>query len=273
MSSINDTVRQAAELIRQADALLIGAGAGMGVDSGLPDFRGVDGFWRAYPPFRKLNLRFEEMSNPRWFRADPELAWGFFGHRLHLYRSALPHDGFAILRGWAEGRPAGFFVFTSNVDGQYQKAGFPEERILECHGSIHFLQCVNGCATVIWTAADLHVEFDSETFRAEQPLPICRVCGGLARPNILMFGDWEWNSARADQQAIRYQRWLSEVRGMRLVVIECGAGVAVPTVRRQCESVRGTLIRINPRDPEAPHGSISIPLGGLDALTRIHEHI
>src|SRR3954447_9235165 len=99
----------AAEAIRTADALLIGAGAGMGVDSGLPDFRGDAGFWKAYPPFR--GRQFAEMSNPHWFRADPELAWGFFGHRLHLYRDAVPHAGFAILRRWAERMPHGAFVF------------------------------------------------------------------------------------------------------------------------------------------------------------------
>ena len=64
----------------------------MGVDSGLPDFRGPQGFWRAYPVFR--GRRFEEISNPVWFRTDPEQAWGFFGHRLNLYRTTPPHAGF-----------------------------------------------------------------------------------------------------------------------------------------------------------------------------------
>ena len=60
----------AAAAIRAADALLIGVGAGMGVDSGLPDFRSPQGFWRAYPVFR--GHLFEEISNPIWFRTDPE---------------------------------------------------------------------------------------------------------------------------------------------------------------------------------------------------------
>src|SRR5690348_10067591 len=78
--------RQAARAIADADAMLIAAGAGMGVDSGLPDFRGPEGFWRAYPAFAALGLRFEEVANPSWFRRDPALAWGFYGHRLNLYR-------------------------------------------------------------------------------------------------------------------------------------------------------------------------------------------
>ena len=55
----------AARAVREAEALLITAGAGMGVDSGLPDFRGTEGFWRAYPPFARLGLRFEQLANRR----------------------------------------------------------------------------------------------------------------------------------------------------------------------------------------------------------------
>ena len=79
-SPANLPLQRAAEALRQADALLITAGAGMGVDSGLPDFRGREGFWRAYPTVAKLGLSFEEMANPHWFAENPELAWAFYGH-------------------------------------------------------------------------------------------------------------------------------------------------------------------------------------------------
>src|ERR1700733_9801713 len=93
-------LQRAAEVIRAADALLIGAGAGMGVDSGLPDFRGNEGFWNDYPAFRRQNLSFVELANPAWFDADPGRAWGFYGHRLNLYRATQPHDGFQRLLAW-----------------------------------------------------------------------------------------------------------------------------------------------------------------------------
>ena len=57
-------LEQAADLIRHADGMLIGAGAGMGVDSGLPDFRGPEGFWRAYPALREAGLKFSEIASP-----------------------------------------------------------------------------------------------------------------------------------------------------------------------------------------------------------------
>src|SRR5262245_28856516 len=109
-------VIRAAEVIRDAAALVVAAGAGMGVDSGLPDFRGDHGFWQAYPPYQHLGLRFVDLANPRWFRTDPTLAWGFYGHRLNLYRATRPHEGFGVLRRWANRLPHGGFVFTSNVD-------------------------------------------------------------------------------------------------------------------------------------------------------------
>jgi len=89
-------VQSAARAVRSADALLIAAGAGMGVGSGLPDFRGADGFWRAYPPYAKLGLGFTSLANPRWFTSDPALAWGFYGHRLNLYRAARPPGGLGV---------------------------------------------------------------------------------------------------------------------------------------------------------------------------------
>ena len=86
-------VQRAADLIANAEALLITAGAGMGVDSGLPDFRSARGFWRAYPPLEKLALSFEEMAQPRWFAEKPKMAWAWYGHRLQLYRDTKPHAG------------------------------------------------------------------------------------------------------------------------------------------------------------------------------------
>lgn len=266
-SDLTAALRAAADMIRHADALLIGAGAGMGVDSGLPDFRGPEGFWRAYPPFR--GRQFAEMSNPHWFRADPPLAWGFFGHRLNLYRAAVPHAGFDVLRRWGEAMPLGYFVFTSNVDGQFQKAGFPAERIVECHGSIHFLQCTRQCGAAIWPANGVQVEVDDATIRAVSELPVCPTCAALARPNILMFGDGDWDASRSEEQASRYTAWLRGVQGRRIVAIELGAGLAIPTVRGECEQRGLSLVRINPREAETPEGGIAIPLPAAEALRRI----
>lgn len=274
--NIEKALDRAAEVIAEADALLITAGAGIGVDSGLPDFRGNEGFWRAYPPLERLGISFVDMANPIWFRRDPELAWGFYGHRLELYRSTDPHHGFHILRQWALSRPHGHFVFTSNVDGQFQKAGFDRRRIVECHGSIHHLQCLAHCGEI--TPADTAVvTVEPETFRASPPLPSCPNCGALARPNVLMFGDFGWLPQRTAEQERRFSDWISALGDGRLAVVEIGAGTAVPTVRMTSEQLAGrpgaTLIRINLREPQVPRDHIGIPLGGLEALAEIDERL
>ncbi len=94
-----------------------------------------------------------------------------------------------------------------------------------------------------------------------------------------MFGDWNWISSRSDAQNHRLSDWLQELRNneMQLTIIELGAGEAVPTVRWKSEQIsgtyNGTLIRINPRDYNAPHGHISIPLGSAEAINQIYERI
>ena len=268
-------IKEAQQALARADALFIGAGAGMGVDSGLPDFRGNHGFWNAYPIARKLGLSFVDLANPRWFEQDPELAWAFYGHRLQMYRSTEPHEGFYRLLRFARQLKGGYFVFTSNVDGHFQKAGYDKQRIAECHGSIHHLQCTTPCTDAIWHADNVQIDIDMERFRAKPPLPVCPNCGKIARPNILMFNDWQWVEHRTEAQERRMSVWLSEIykKGLRLVVLEIGAGTAVPTVRRTCEKVaweaEARLIRINPREYSVPSGQIGLACGAKEGLELI----
>ena len=245
----------------------------MGVDSGLPDFRGDKGFWKAYPPFERLGVSFVDMANPGWFARDPELAWGFYGHRLGLYRATEPHRGFDVLQRWSESMSYGSFVFTSNVDGHFQQAGFSRDRVIECHGSISHLQCTEPCSNEIWSADGLEMEVDMESFRAVSDLPACPRCGALARPNVLMFGDWHWIPSRTADQERRFSDWLAGAAGPKLVIVELGAGSAVPTVRMTSEQIASrsgaTLIRINPREPQVRHGHIGMALNALEALEAI----
>jgi NAD-dependent SIR2 family protein deacetylase len=258
-----------AGLLKNADGLILTAGAGMGVDSGLPDFRGPEGFWGAYPALGRARIHFEEIANPRAFHEDPRLAWGFYGHRLNLYRRTDPHAGFALLHRLAGRFPHGIFIFTSNVDGQFQKAGFSEEGIVECHGSIHFLQCLEGCREALWSAGNFNPVVDEESCRLLSGLPRCPHCGGLARPNILMFGDGGWIHHRTLEQEKHFGIWRRMVD--RPVVIEVGAGTDIPTVRLFGEGQGRPLIRINPREWLTTRpGDVGICLGahlGFMALT------
>jgi NAD-dependent SIR2 family protein deacetylase len=264
-------INQAAEWIKEADALLIGAGAGMGVDSGLPDFRGNEGFWKAYPALKDQNHSFSDMANPMWFKLNPRKAWGFYGHRLNLYRNTQPHKGFNILKTWTESCPNGAMIFTSNVDGQFQKAGFREQDIVECHGSIHHLQCSKSCSDDIWPADDLELEIDETTLTLTNSIPRCPDCGEVARPNILMFNDGHWNPDRTDDQEDRFNQWTRQAGN--ILAIEVGAGTAIPSVRYTTEAYSTRIVRINPRESTVPNHNLGIDLaiGGLEAIEAINS--
>lgn len=275
----NDDIKIARELIKNADAVLITAGAGMGVDSGLPDFRGTKGFWKAYPPIEKLGLSFSDIADPKWFKVEPKLAWAFYGHRLNLYRKTVPHEGFAMLLDLVKLKNENYFVMTSNVDGQFQKAGFDEEKIYEIHGSIHYFQCAYNsysktCKGIIWNAKDETVDINMDKFEALN-IPICPTCKEIARPNILMFGDWDWLSSRSSKQEAQFNKWIKKNRRSNIVIIEVGAGTAIPSIRLKGEHIAKTypnakLIRINPRDSEVNFKNVlSIELGGLDGIEAI----
>lgn len=276
MNDVNNGIRKAAELIGAADGLVIAAGAGIGVDSGLPDFRGTDGFWAAYPSLAQSGIDFQRAASARHFAQMPRRAWGFYGHRLTLYRRTIPHAGFALLKKWGDAKPKGCSVFTSNVDGQFQTAGFDAMRINECHGSIHYLQCGAASRPLIWRADQFIPEIDESACDLLGPLPVCPYCGGLARPNILMFEDWDWIGQRAQAQEKLQQEWLATVQ--RPVVLEIGAGKAIPTVRhfsrRIVQRHNGRLVRINLREAEVSgEHDVGLGLGALAALRLIDAQL
>jgi hypothetical protein len=171
-----------------------------------------------------------------------------------------------------------------NVDGQFRKAGFAAESVAGQHGSIHRLQCQQQqqpCADeMTWDAApeacdDLAIDLDA--LEARGSLPVCPRCGQTARPNILMFNDTAWVDAVTRVQMQAFERWKSAVRGLRLVIVEIGAGTAIPTIRRigerAAERARTTLVRINPEEEahDAAENALVVPLPALQALTLIDE--
>lgn len=280
MTSSESHIYRAASLIKNAEALVIAAGAGIGVDSGLPDFRGNDGFWKAYPALGQSGLCFTVVADPRTFINDLPLAWGFYGHRLNLYRNTVPHEGFGILRKWADRATLGGRVFTSKVDGHFQKTGFVPEHMHECHGSIHHLQCMEECSSGVWRADDFQPDVDEEQCRLKNEPPHCPACGELARPNILMFGDWNWVHGRREAQRRMEEIWFDKVAASlgNVAIVEIGAGTAIPSVRnfshRISREYGARIIRVNPREPQVPSSrDVGIATGSLEALMAIDKAI
>jgi NAD-dependent SIR2 family protein deacetylase len=146
----------------------------------------------------------------------------------------------------------------------------------ECHGSIHHLQCINDCKSGVWSVADFEPEVDDETCRLLNAPPSCPFCGCLARPNIMMFGDWNWLEQRSQSQQEREAQWLESIADnqARVVIVEMGAGTAIPSVRHFSHHViyeyGARLIRINPREPQVPSSrDVGIATGSHEALRGI----
>ena len=124
------------------------------------------------------------------------------------------------------------------------------------------MQC-DSCSSV-FKADDYEVEYDSESFEAKEPLPVCKSCKKLIRPNILMFGDYDFNESRCQKQSSCYHEFLNKIHPKDvLVILEFGAGHAIPTIRNLGEQLLHynkcdtKLIRVNLRDFDPPMSSLS----------------
>jgi NAD-dependent SIR2 family protein deacetylase len=269
MSFDPEILRHAAEAIRSAEGLVIVAGADMELDSGIPALRGDEDLWRQYPVLAGAGLSLENVNDSQWFLRDGPAAWGFWGSRLEWFRRTAPHAGYARLRAWAETKPEGAFVVTSNGDGQFQKAGFPDERVFEATGSMEHLQCAQPCCAASWPAPpELTLAIDPATLRAQGELPRCVRCGKAARPNLLTDSEAAWSASRATMQQVLFRAWVRNLSRGAFVVIELGTDEDDLAVRPIAEQLAGAarvaLVRITARENTAPP-NVTLLTGGVAA--------
>jgi NAD-dependent SIR2 family protein deacetylase len=246
---VEQIFKEIASLIEAAEAVAIFAGAGMGVDSGLEQFRGTDGLWTRSIRINDREVSYYDLMKPLAFREEPGLAWGFISNRISAYRETVPHEGFSILQELLKQKE--YFIITSNVDEHFQKAGFPPNRIFEIHGSIFNSQCMYNAECSTWRTP--YVKMLSDGITASSPYPSCPVCNSYSRPNIYLFDDDFFLPEIGAEQQFRYMEWREyiEEEGLRPLALEIGAGETIPTIRKYAERFAGIdypLIRINPND-------------------------
>jgi NAD-dependent SIR2 family protein deacetylase len=248
--------------------VIILTGAGMGVDSGLPDYRSSEGFWKGFPMAKDLGLSFEDEAKPSWFRIDADEAWSFYGYRTNLYKDVIPHEGFDLLKDFVKNK--NYFIVTSNIDGLFQKAGFDDSRIYEMHGNIFKLQCTSVNGFFLDRSCDnLYL---NDRYTGE--VPVCE-CGKPLRPNIQMFGDNQWHGAYYEKQKERFDAFKNLLSGETLI-IEIGAGKTIPFIRNQSEELKrmisgSFLVRINPFEIDG-NASLTMKEKGVEGLRQIFKH-
>jgi NAD-dependent deacetylase len=161
------STRELADLVRDAQPCVVLTGAGVSTESGIPDFRSASGIWAQYDPM--------EYATIDAFRRDPVKVWDFYSKRLGVLLDARPNAAHLALaelerRGLVEA------VVTQNIDRLHQAAG--SVNVVEVHGSIRTASCL-GCG---------HREGFERVVKL-LPVPRCAHCGGVLKPDVVMFGE------------------------------------------------------------------------------------
>ena len=160
-------VKRLQELIDDSNNIVFFGGAGVSTESGIPDFRSVDGLYNQeyrYPP--------ETIISHSFYLHDPAEFYRFYKNRM-LFPDAKPN---AAHKKLAELEQAGKLkaVVTQNIDGLHQMAGSKE--VLELHGSVHRNIC-RKCRTV----------YDLNYVLSHEGIPVCEKCGGEIKPDVVLY--------------------------------------------------------------------------------------
>ena len=160
--------------IDEAQRVVALTGAGISTDSGIPDFRGPQGLWTKNPAA-------EKMSDIRYYVADREVRKASWQARLaHPAWTAQPNAGHSALVE-LERRRKLHALITQNIDGLHQRAGNGPERVIEVHGTVHKVVCLD-CG---WKGP---MRETLDRVRAGEEDPPCRLCNGILKSDTISFG-------------------------------------------------------------------------------------
>lgn len=162
-----------ARLFAAAGRILFITGAGISADSGLPTYRGIGGLY--HERLTDDGLTIEEALSGAMMGKRPEIAWKYIAEIEANCRGAEPNIAHRIIAAFEHERP-GVWVLTQNVDGLHRAAG--SKNLIEIHGTVHRLRCVDcGGTRNVPDFAGLRIP------------PECPRCGGMLRPDVVLFGE------------------------------------------------------------------------------------
>ncbi len=175
------------ELARSDRRLVVLTGAGISAESGIPTFRGPEGYWtvgsREYRP--------EEMATQHMFRSNPDEVWQWYLYRRGVCSRAVPNPGHLAVAAMEELLEDRFLLLTQNVDGLHIRAGSSPGRTYEIHGNINRMRCAKECTREVipMPAEALSKGKDEPLTDEDRKLLRCPRCQGRARPHVLWFDE------------------------------------------------------------------------------------
>ena len=230
-----EQIERAAELIREADYVLIGAGAGMSTAAGAE--YGGKFFEENFAEFQKIYGKgpyMQDMYSAGFYPfPDQESKWGYWSHQALLAGADLDVTPLhKTLLEALEGKK--LFLLSTNADHQFEKAGLPVEQIFQTQGSYNLIQCKRGCHPKTYDAVELFRQMERVRREGKIPselVPKCPVCGGNMEMNLRVDNcfveDENWHAAED-----RFSRFLSECVNGKTVLLELGVGFNTPTIIR-----------------------------------------
>lgn len=275
-------IQQTCTLLRQAECVLIGAGAGLSADAGI-DYTDPVSFAQLFPAMvkRGFRTRYQLMGYNGW---SPALKWGYLAEHVHDVRFKVrPHPVYSQLRDLVQTKD--YFVITSNVDGMFVNNGFSADRVFTPQGDYALMQCLKPCTNATWPVKPIIDRIlptvDPATQEVTDPgvIPSCPNCGGEVMMNVRA-GYW-FIEEPYQEQGRRFTQWVNSTTDRSLLIIEVGVGfntpgvIRVPMERIVYTHPQAHLVRINLNYPQVSSPivdkSVSLQGGAMAMITAIWQ--
>ena len=265
-STTDGDLGRASELLLGARRVLVGAGAGLSTAAGLS--YGGERFKRNFTPFIEKYGMTDMYSAGFYPFPSEEARWGYWARHVWVNRhepGALPL--YRALRAFARTRDC--FVITTNVDAQFEKAGFPPERLFATQGDYGLLQCARGCHDRLYPNRELAAAIMERTEDCLAPsdlVPRCPACGGPMAVHLRVDGHFvenaDWHAAQK-----RYRRFVEGAGREPTVLLELGVGWNTPGIIRfpfeaLARATGAPLVRLNRDDARLPTDVRGVGLQG-----------
>lgn len=241
--------------LRNPGLVVFLSGAGISAESGIPTFRGKEGYWtvgaREYHP--------QELATHHAFTQIPKEVWSWYLYRRAVCREAQPNAGHHALAQLEQQLGERFLLVTQNVDGLHLRAGNSAARTFEIHGNIDYFRCSENCCYEHWPLGDGFLPFGkgqkltSEQFDALR----CPRCGSMGRPHVLWFDECY------DEETYRFESSRAAAhKANALISIGTSGATNLPMQMGRIVSQRGALlVDINPE--RNPFAEMALESGGV----------